>query len=99
MKFWKENKMSGEFDMPAKEVARQFIAWMMEQPGMTRQELREHSDLLAMGLERLLRWWLTSHEHFNSVWEAESSTQFGDESFYGIYDLIWDQVYGIHGHG
>lgn len=91
MKFWKGNRIDAEFDMPVSEVADQFLVWFDAQPGAT--DLRKDHPLLETGLERLLRWWLTAAEHFNSVWEAESIHQFGDESFYGLYDLIWQRIF------
>jgi hypothetical protein len=82
MKFWQGNRIDGEFDMPVSEVAAQFAEWFSSQPQADR--------MAAIPMERHLRYWLTSSEHFNSVWEAEQ----GDESFAGLLDCALGLVYG-----
>lgn len=76
MKFYKGNKIADEFDMPAAEVADQFAQWYWAQDGASEAQ----RDFLP--LERLLRWWLSTSEHFNSTWVEEH----GPESF----DTLWD---------
>lgn len=93
MQFWKGNRTDAQFEMPAAEVAAKFTEWIKAQPGFG----EAHSEGLITGsglnLERLLRHWLTSPEHFNSVWEAESRAVFGPESFDGIYDTVWMSIF------
>lgn len=84
MKFWRGNRIANEFDMPVSEVADQFITWFRSEPGSG----DVGRDMLPV--ERLLRWWLTSSEHFNSVWK----TEVGDDSFAELLDLVIGLVYG-----
>lgn len=97
MKFWKGNRADAEFEMPAAEVAERFIAWLDKQDGAT--ELRADHPLLATGLERLLRHWMTSRgpDGFDSVWEDENRAIFGEESFDGIYDHVWKTIFASKG--
>ena len=80
MKFWKGNKIDGEFDMPVREVAAKFVEWS-----------RATAPEGEANLERSLRYWLTSSEHFDSVWVDET----GDESFAVLYQIVLDTVYGV----
>lgn len=91
MKFWRGNRVDAEFELPAVEVADQFMAWFDSQLGA--DELRADAPLLQTGLEKLIRFWMTGHDHFNSVWEAENRTVFGDESFDGIYDTVYHEIF------
>jgi hypothetical protein len=84
MKFWRGNEVAREFDMPVAEVAAQYMDWFREH--------REEADEIrrrCLPTESLLRWWLTSGEHFNSVWEAEH----GDESFDRLWDIVHRETY------
>jgi hypothetical protein len=83
MKFWRGNKIDAEFKMPVAEVAAAFVEWFRGEPGAD-DAIRD-----ALPLERLLRWWLSDGEHFNSVWEAET----GDESFDRLYPLVRDAIW------
>lgn len=91
MKFWRGNRVDAEFELPAAEVADMFIKWYDVQLGA--EELRKDTALLNRGLENLIRGWLTDPTCFNSVWEAENRSVFGDESFDGLYDLVYDLIY------
>jgi hypothetical protein len=83
MKFWKGNKIDAEFDMPVTEVADQYMAY-------ARSEGVEAEHLAGLPVERALRWWLTSSDHFNSVWVAER----GPDSFDELYQAVADRIYG-----
>jgi hypothetical protein len=83
MEFWRGNKVDAGFEMPVREVADQFIAW-------AKTEGVEADMLQGLPIERTLRWWLCSSEHFNSVWVAET----GPESFAALFDRIADLIYG-----
>lgn len=78
MKFWRGNRLAGEFDMPVAEVAAQFADWY-----------RSHPDDVGGNLERELRYWLTDPNGFNSVWMAET----GPGSFAELYDRAIGLVY------
>ena len=65
MKFWRENKIANEFEMPVTEVADKFMIYAREN-GVQAEMLQ------GLPVERALRWWLTSPEGLNSVWTAES---------------------------
>jgi hypothetical protein len=79
MKFWKGNRVDGEFDWPADAVADAFSSWYLTQPGNIRDE----------PLERTLRRWLCDSGGFNASWEAET----GEDSFEEIFDLAYVNVY------
>jgi hypothetical protein len=82
VQFWKGNRADAGFEMPVSEVAARFVSWWNE--GAHNQ---------TMPLERALRHWLTARNHFDSVWEAENHNIFGRESFDGLYDLVWDELF------
>lgn len=82
MKFWKGNKIDAEFELPVSEVASQFMAYVHSEPG--------GHELDGMPVERLLRWWLTSSEHLDSVWVDET----GPESFEALFDLVLNAIHG-----
>lgn len=84
MQFWKDNKISGEYEMPVAEVAAKFIKWFRAEDGSD-DVVRD-----GMPLERLLRWWMTSKEGRGSSWEAES----GAESFEALFELAYKGVFG-----
>jgi hypothetical protein len=83
MEFWKGNKVDGRFEMPVAEVAAQYMAWANSQ-GV------EADHLQGLPIERSLRWWLTSPEHFNAVWVDETESP---ESFWGLFDAVHDLIY------
>lgn len=85
MEFWRGNKADAGFKQPAAIVAEMFEEWW---------HTDEAKDWELSPLERTLRWWLTSPMHFNSVWQDENRAIFGEESFDGLYDLVYDKIYG-----
>jgi hypothetical protein len=74
MKFWKENKLTGEFEMSVDKVASAFLNhyWL--------QDL-EHA---PFPLERMLRSWLTATDGLNSVWVDET----GPDSFEELFETV-----------
>jgi hypothetical protein len=60
MKFWKGNRIDGEFDMPVADVAAQFAA-------------QYDADTAGWPLERELRGWLTGKDGLDSVWVDEDN--------------------------
>lgn len=92
MKFWKGNRLDGEYDMPVTEVAAQFAAWYKANP-----------DEVGGNLERELRYWLTSKDGLDSVWvdegEIGNARELADaagvnaETFAHLYDKVIDLVY------
>lgn len=83
MEFWRGNRTDARFEMPVREVADQFMAY-------AKAEGVEAEMLQGLPVERALRWWLTSPEHFNSVWVRET----GDESFAVLHSTVLDSIYG-----
>lgn len=75
MRFWRENRVDGEFEMPVAEVAAAFTAAVegrsMRNAGSTWWPEKLEQLELGESLETLLRDWLTSKDGLNSVWEAE----------------------------
>lgn len=82
MEFWRGNKIADRFEMPAAEVAAEYMKY-------ARSEGVEAEHLQGLPIERALRWWLTSPEHFNSVWVAEK----GPESFDTLFDAVMGLIY------
>ena len=78
MKFWKENKISQEFDRPVDAVADAFMVHYW------REKLQD----APFPLERMLRGWLTAADGFNSVWVDEE----GPDSFEGLYLQVRDRT-------
>lgn len=83
MEFWKGNRADAGFEMPAAEVADKFMEW-------ARSEGAGPEMLAGLPLERVIRYWLTATEHFNSVWESEH----GPESFDHLYEEVHNRAYG-----
>lgn len=84
MEFWRGNQASQRFEQPAAEVAAEYLAWAKSQ-GVEAEHLQ------GLPVERSLRWWLTSHEHFNAVWQAETGPESFDTLFRAVLDKInWD---------
>jgi len=73
MKFWKGNRADAEFDWPVQAVADAFCAQYTPED---------------YPLERSLRYWLTSRDGFNSVWEAEE----GPDSFDELFEIVRKQL-------
>jgi len=90
MKFWRDNRADQGFDMPVAQVAKAFLD-AAEDSKLAGGELAQM--LSGMPLERVLRHWLTSSDWFSSVWEDENRAIFGEESFDGLYDLVYDGLY------
>jgi hypothetical protein len=86
MKFWRGNSPDAGFEMPAADVAAEYLKWA-ESEGVAADHLQ------GLPIERSLRHWLTSEELFNSVWEK----QVGEESFTTIYFAALDGIYGTYG--
>ncbi len=63
MKFWKGNRLDGEFDRDISDVAAQF--WVSPYGG-------SHLRGSTWPLERSLRAFLTDQQEFNAVWEDEA---------------------------
>lgn len=61
MKFWKGNRVDGEFEMPVEEVAERFFAAGAHQT----------EKAAAWPLDRTLRDWLTSKDGLDAVWDDE----------------------------
>ena len=70
MRFWRENKLDGEFDAPVREIADGF-AYAVAHDKDWREKFGQWP------LEHVLRDWLTSPLGLNSTWEDET----GHESF------------------
>jgi hypothetical protein len=83
MIFWRHNKIDQRFEMPAAEVADRYLAYA-ESEGVK----AEH--LAGLPIERSLRYWLTSGDHFDAVWTDET----GDESFDTLFNAVLDRIYG-----
>lgn len=83
MKFWRGNRIDGEFDQPASEVADQFTAWY-------RSELASDRRNADIPLERTLRFWLADAGHFNCTWTDER----GDESFDVLFEAVRARIFG-----
>src|SRR5215813_4930888 len=89
MKFWEGNKVTGEFEMSEREVARTFVTHMRRArrrlasaADYTRAPDQEQIDKLDnWPLERTLRDWMTRTDGLNASWEDEAS--FGE-----ILDLV-----------
>lgn len=64
MKFWKGNKISGEFDWPVQAVADAFCAAMARGDWPVR--------LAEWPLDRTLRNWLTDPAEFDASWTDEA---------------------------
>lgn len=79
MKFWKANRLDGEFDADPAEIAARFAEWRKEQPAHYRHGMR---------LERQLRDWMTRPDGLNSSWEDESDAGFG-----AVFDAAYDLLY------
>lgn len=86
MQFWRGNKIDAQFDMTPAEVTKEFFTWAIEEYGVEAGQLKGFDG----SVERVLRWWLTSKDHFNSVWEKET----GPDSFEVLLDLVIDKIYG-----
>ena len=82
MKFWKGNRVDAEFDMPVAEVAAKYVAYAESEDVKA-----EH--LQGLPIERALRWWLTSPDHFNSVWVDEKGPESFDALYNAVHDAIW----------
>jgi SAP domain len=82
MKFWKGNRIDAGFEMSVEEVAARYMAYARENGVMA-------GHLQGLTVERSVRWWLTSPDHFNSVWEAET----GADSLYQVLRLIAGEIY------
>lgn len=80
MKFWKENKVSQEFDWPVTAVADAFMVHYQ------REKLQD----APFPLERMLRGWLCAKDGFNSVWVDEE----GPDSFEELYLQVRDRAFG-----
>lgn len=86
MEFWRGNKLDARFDETPAEVADEFFEWAVEEYGVEAGQLQGFDG----SVERVLRWWLTSEDHFNSVWEKEV----GSDSFEELLDLVIGKIYG-----
>jgi hypothetical protein len=64
MRFWKGNKIDGEFEADIVEVAEQFVAAVFTSPS-SKLLLKFHN----WPLDRTLRDWLTDPVGFNSTWD------------------------------
>jgi hypothetical protein len=62
MKFWRENKVDGEFDAPVSEIADGFAY-------AARNDKDWREKFAQWPLERVLLDWLTSPLGLNSIWE------------------------------
>lgn len=83
MKFWKDNRLDQEFDVPVDVLAVWFCMDLLPVAG------KPVGEALDMPLERKMRDWLTSDQGVRATWTDEH----GEESFDALYDLVYAKLF------
>lgn len=82
MKFWKDNRLDQEFDVPVDVLAVRFCMDLLA-------DGRPAGEALDMPLERKMRDWLASDQGARATWTDEH----GEESFDALFDLVYVKLF------